>query len=175
LILLEPETSQFDLEHLSVSDVEVLRGVLRSLGDHANSRQVVAERLVVELFASLRMAGKDESACVLVRCFQTATYAQMPTHYQDAADGLLADVSAPSGMLEQMRCLALLATQGLKTVWNDVLTSVAHQAIPLPSVEVVRKAPMITKLLEQLGMPVERAVAPPDSADLQVSHWACCR
>jgi hypothetical protein len=92
----------------------------------------------------------------------------MPLHYQFAADQLLGSVPPQVGVLDQMRCLALLATHGLKPVWNDVMTSVGHQAIPLPSVEVVKKAPMIARLFDQLGMSIERAVAPPDSTDFQM-------
>jgi hypothetical protein len=62
-----------------------------------------------------------------------------------------------------MRCLALLATRGSKLVWNDVATSINHQCIPLPSVEVVKRAPMIARLLADLGVPLELVVAPPVS------------
>jgi len=58
-----------------------------------------------------------------------------------------------------MRCLALMATRGVRTVWNDVATSMRHQCIPLPSVEVVGRAPMIAQLLDQFGISVERLVA----------------
>jgi hypothetical protein len=175
-------TLHFDLQNLSEANVVALRGVLQALAEDATSRQMMGERLVVKLFESLRDAANDGPACLLVRCFQTATYARMPTHYQYSADQLLIGLpvrpgvpaqrpempSQEPGVLDQMRCLSLLATHGVKSVWNDVMTSVGHQAIPLPSVEVVQKAPMIAKLLQQLGMSIERAVAPPDSPDFQV-------
>jgi hypothetical protein len=155
----------FDLEHLTAADASALAKAVSLTVRSAPSRQAAAQRLVELLFRSLLMPGTAESACVLARCFQTSTYAQLPLHYRDAADHLLDDDALRPAALEHMRCLTLLATRGVRPVWNDVLTSVAHQAIPLPSAEVVRKAPMIARLFDQLGVSIERAVAPPDSPD----------
>jgi hypothetical protein len=150
-----------DPEHLTEAGAAALAAAIASSVDGAGTRQEAAERIVQLLFTHLVGGGSGEPACVLVRCFHTSTYARMPLHYRDAADQLLDTV--PPDALEQMRCLSLLATCGVRTVWNDVLTSVAHQAIPLPSVEVVRKAPMIARLFDDLGIPIERVVAPPDA------------
>jgi hypothetical protein len=151
---------RFDLEHLSDADADKLLRSLSVIAEDAPSRQVIAERLVDSLFRSLCIGDTEEPACALVRCFHTATYAQMPLHSRDAADQLLETESLAPSALEQMRCLVLLATRGIRMVWNDVMTSVGHQAIPLPSVETVRKAPMIARLFDQLGMPIELAVDP---------------
>jgi hypothetical protein len=133
------------------------------------NRQQAAQRLVDHCFASFIVpdSGQPDTntpACVLVRCFQTTSYARMPLSYRDAADKLLEAVPTTP----DMRCLSLLATRGIKTIWNDVVTSVGHQAIPLPSVEVVRKAPMIARLLEQFDMPIEQVVAIPDASDMML-------
>ncbi len=150
-----------DPEHLTEAGAAALASALSTAVDGARTRQEAAERIVHLLFKHLISGDNGEPACVLVRCFHTSTYARMPLHYRDAADQLLDTV--PEDALEQMRCLSLLATCGVRTVWNDVLTSVAHQTIPLPSVEVVRKAPMIARLFDDLGIPIERVVAPPDA------------
>ncbi len=134
---------------------------LQSLGERAPHRQAVAERIVRYLYASFRIPSIGKPACVLVRCFQTCPYARLPLDYQYAAEELLeAMPSRP-----EMRCLALLATRGSRQIWNDVATSINHQCIPLPSVEVVKRAPMIARLLDELGVPLERVVAPPESPD----------
>jgi hypothetical protein len=159
------QTTHFELEDFTDADAAALSTVLTATCAGAASRQAAAQHIVGTLFQTLRESGSGESACVLARCFHTATYAQMPLHYRDAADQLLETVPATPSSLEQMRCLALLATRGIRQVWNDVLTSVGHQAIPLPSVEVVQKAPMIARLFDQLGMPIERAVASLDAPD----------
>jgi len=129
---------------------------LEELGKAGKHRQAVAQGIVNYLYDHFRSAESGEPSCVLVRCFQTSSYASMPLDYRYAADRLL-DFTLTD---RRMRCLALLATRGDRPVWNDVATSIAHQAIPLPSVEVVSRAPMIARLLEQLGVPIERLVTP---------------
>lgn len=119
-----------------------------------------AERITSYLYDNLRDANGGRE-CVLVRCFQISAYAQLPLDYQYAADRLLALMPSQP----DMRCLALLATRGVKTTWNDVATSLEHQAIPLPSVEVVRRAPMIARLLEDFGLSAEQVVKAPESSD----------
>jgi two-component system NtrC family sensor kinase len=144
------------LEQFTASDAEACGRVLRSLGEAGTSRQGVAERIVGYFYDNFVSAETGERSCVLVRCFQTSSYASLPLDYQDAADRLLASMKTS----RRIRCLALLATRGDKTTWNDVATSTAHQAIPLPSVEVVRRAPMIARLLEAFNVPLDQVVAP---------------
>jgi hypothetical protein len=147
------------MENLTHSTMVECGTTLRSLGASAKHRRVVAERIVNYFYENFR--SKDgKPSCVLARCFQTSSYASLPLDYRDAADRLL-DFVAPDN---NMRCLALLATRGDKSVWNDPATSINHQAIPLPSVEVVRRAPMIARLIEQFGMPIEQFVAPAHEA-----------
>lgn len=165
----------FDLEHLTSADTAAIERDLRTLGSGAKYRQAVAERIVSYFYEGFRVPadGGDDSApnagepaCVLVRCFQTCPYARLPLEYQYAADDMFANVvSRPD-----MRCLALLATRGTKLVWNEVATSINHQSIPLPSVEVVKRAPMIARLLEQIGVSLERVVMPPDSPGFLVDQ-----
>jgi hypothetical protein len=151
----------FDLEHLTTDDMAAIGHDLRSLGERAPHRQAVAERIVRYFYESFRIPATGNPACVLVRCFQTCPYARLPLEYQYAAEELLeAMPSRP-----EMRCLALLATCGSKLVWNDVATSTNHQSIPLPSVEVVKRTPMIARLLDEMGVPLERVVVPPASPD----------
>jgi len=147
---------------------------LEAASQGADSRQEVAERIVGLLFEGLRggpalNGGEgDGPACALVRCFQTCPYARLPLHLRDAADELLEQ--APSH--PHMRCLTLLATRGTRLVWNDVMTSVHHQAIPLPSAEVVRRVPMIARLLEQFGVALEQLVTLQERIELAIEPMA---
>jgi len=145
----------FGIEALTQETMVECGRALEALGKAGKSRQGVAQGIVDYFYEHFRSPESEEPSCVLVRCFQTSSYASLPLDYRDAADRLL-DFTPID---RRMRCLALLATRGDRTVWNDVATSIAHQAIPLPSVEVVRRAPMIARLLEQLGVPIERLVA----------------
>jgi hypothetical protein len=148
-----------DLEHLTDPDVISLTERLSGVSKGASNRQTVAERIVELLYETLRVPDSDEPACVLVRCFQTSYYARLPMEYQHVADALLAEMPSHPNM----RCLSLLATRGARRVWNDPATSTGHQCIPLPSVEAVRRAPMIARLLDEFGISVERLVALDDA------------
>ena len=61
-----------------------------------------------------------------------------------------------------MRCLTLLATTGDQPAWNARRQSKGHQAIPLPSAERVRAAPMIMRLIQELGVDIESLVSASD-------------
>jgi len=59
-----------------------------------------------------------------------------------------------------MKFLTLLASAGVKPEWNGRESSAGHQAIPLASVQIVQKAPMIWQLIQQLGLEVATVVEP---------------
>jgi hypothetical protein len=65
---------------------------------------------------------------------------------------------------DDMRCLTLIATIGDEAEWNSRHTSRSHKAIPLPSAESIRSAPMIMRLIEELGVDVETLVSSATSA-----------
>jgi hypothetical protein len=149
-----------NLEEVSSAALEQFAQRVVAAAAGARSRKRMAERMVATLYERC-VDAQGEGAVVLARCFQTCAYAQMPMDYQHAADRLMDDVASEP----DMRCLALLGTRGKKTTWNDVATSIGHQAIPLPSAEVVGRAPMIARLLSDFGVSPQQLVAPPDSPD----------
>ena len=151
-----------DLQHFTFASMVDCSRTLRTLGENVSFRQQVAARIVDLFYDTFVDANTGERACVLVRCFETAPYARLPLDYRDAADRLLAEIPSQPNM----RCLTLQATRGMKQLWNDPATSVGHQAIPLPSAEIVRKAPMISRLLDQLGLPAEQLLATPSSTEI---------
>lgn len=153
-----------DLEQLSPLAMLSAGRELSHVTAGQTCRAAAADRIVQFFYDRCRDAH-GLRACLLVRCFQTATYAALPADYQVAADRLLADTPAS---LTEMRCLALLATRGVRSTWNDPATSVAHQAIPLPSAEVVSRAPMIARLLEDFGTTPEQIVRAPESSTFLV-------
>lgn len=102
----------------------------------------------------------DDRACVLVRCYKTHAYGALPADLQQFARKLLGSTAAPS---DTMRCLTLLATVGDEDAWNDRRRSEGHQAIPLPSTNVVERAPMVAELFRALGIGLENLVKPEGS------------
>jgi hypothetical protein len=120
------------------------------------ARQDQAAQCVVDyLYETFCDPETDLPSCALVRCFQTHPYAALPPGAQEAARLLGADASAGS-----LRCLALLASRGDEAAWNRPETSVNHRAIPLPNVAMVEQAPMIARLLAQMGIEARDVVGP---------------
>jgi hypothetical protein len=59
-----------------------------------------------------------------------------------------------------MKCLTLMATVGETAAWNSRHLSRGHRAIPLPSPEIVEKAPMIAQLIKELGLELSAVLQP---------------
>ena len=94
--------------------------------------------------------------CVLARFYATQRYdALEPDLQRYAAEAARMTAPPPA----DMRCLTLMGTAGDEPAWNSRHQSRGHRAIPLPSAEIVRAAPMIARLIEDLGIDLETVVA----------------
>jgi hypothetical protein len=60
----------------------------------------------------------------------------------------------------ELKCLTLMATLGQTAAWNSRHNSRGHRAIPLPSPEMVEKAPMISQLIKEFGLEVSSVLQP---------------
>ena len=129
---------------------ERIRGIARS----ASTMEDAARQIVDLLWEELR----DETGapdCAHLRLYQTHPIATLPDDLAQFARSLLDEEPDP-----QTRCLTLLATRGIDPRWNDRRESEGHKAIPLPSVEFVRRLPMVAGLIEQLGLELADVVRP---------------
>ena len=86
----------------------------------------------------------------LVRLFKTHVYQHLPVELQTIAR----EQMAPASPDPETRCLTLLGTTGLLPEWQTRSRSKGHRVIPLPSVEVMTRLPMIIQLVRQLGLEV---------------------
>jgi PAS domain S-box-containing protein len=146
----------FDLGALGLSDLVRLSAVLRA-PTPATSMESAARTIVTFLRENLVDKDTGDPSCPLVRCYRTHRYALLEPELQEFAARALRGGED----LDTLRCLTLLATAGERPEWNDRRRSAGHQAIPLPSPDVVRRSPMIHELLVQLGVDVEHVVRPP--------------
>jgi hypothetical protein len=112
-------------------------------------------------------------ACALVRFYKTHPYGQLEPPLREFAAAQLGAI-APD---DAMRCLTLMATAGDDPAWNSRHESQGHKAIPLPSADAVRSAPMVMRLIEDIGLDVDMIVngsAPatrgPDTRTYDVFH-----
>jgi hypothetical protein len=149
----------YDLANFTLRDMTELGSVLRQLGRGARSMEEVANRVVRHLYEQLVDPETGAPGCALVRFFKTHRYDQLEPELRDFARGVLHGQEAGPAM----KCLSLLATAGDRPEWNSREKSVAHKAIPLASEEIVSKAPMISSLLQQLGVEVSALLnSPPE-------------
>lgn len=102
--------------------------------------------------------GSGARTCALARFYSTLRYESLEPALQQHVADTLGQPSPPAAM----RCLTLIGTAGDEPAWNSRHRSKAHRAIALPSADIVRSAPMIARLIEDLGMDVETVVSGPE-------------
>lgn len=153
-----------DLRRFTLGDMTELGSALRRLGEGAESMEEVATAVVRHLYGSLADAETGRPGCALVRFFKTHPYGGLSPELRDFACGtLMGEIPG-----DDVPCLTLLGTAGDEPAWNDARLSLGHRAIPLISKEMVSQAPMISSLLQQLGVEVD--VLLNSSANLLVEH-----
>lgn len=161
----------YDLRTFGLHDmIDMGRKVRHRDEGHHSMEEAAAS--VVDLFYDHFRTG-DTPNCVLARCFKTHTLSELTSPLQQQAC-LLLEGHPPK---PNMQCLTLLATRGEHPKWNDRFSSASHQVIPLPTVQRVKQAPMLSQLVLQLGLEIEHLVDPfpeamrPSSFD--VFHVEC--
>ncbi|MGD1938712.1 MAG: hypothetical protein ACFCA4_14340 [Cyanophyceae cyanobacterium] len=138
------ETYHFD--RFSLKDMTTCGSALRRIGVGAKTMEEVASRIVGYFRHSFVHPDTGESALALARCFKTESYDGLP-------ESALQAIAANDGMPDQeTQFLTLLGTAGAEPQWNDRRQSQGHQAIPLSSKEMIMQLPMISQLIQQLGL-----------------------
>lgn len=142
------------LSSFGLNDMLQVSSSLRKLGADATSLTAVAQRTVRYLYDTLR-DEHGQPACVLVRCFKLHPYGALPRELS-----AIAQAQSQEPLTADLKCLVLLATIGHLPQWCDPRQSAGHRAIPLLGPPMVQKAPMISRLIQQLGLDIEAALSP---------------
>ena len=146
-----------DLARFDLNDMIECGRAVRQVSESASSMEAAA-REIVQLFRRILLDSQTgEANCPLVRCFKTHPLEQLPPELAQIARGFLRDQRHAR---PDLPCLTLLGTAGDCEPWNDRRSSRHHAAIPLESVEIVERAPMIASLLRQMGLELETALYP---------------
>jgi PAS domain S-box-containing protein len=120
---------------------------LRAIGSQSSTMEEAARGIVDHLYTTL--VGNDAAAsraCKLIRFYKTHQFGSLDEprrQFVQQRAGTLADHTP---------CLTLLASRGDEPQWNDVAGSREHQAIPLRDREAVASLPMVSRLVQQLGV-----------------------
>lgn len=145
----------FSLAHFGLKEMLRCGLDLRKGAGEAATLEELAQGVVRYFYDNCRAADGGRE-CVLARFYKTHAYGELPAELQAFARGALGG-AAPT---PDLQCLTLLATAGDREEWNARQASRGHQAIPLPSVQMVEQAPMIAELIRAMGMDVSAVVSP---------------
>jgi two-component system NtrC family sensor kinase len=150
-----PDLGTLDLTDFTVGAMLRAGIAIRRLVRGSESLEAAAQVVTRYLYEQCVSASSGERACALVRFYKTHPYGQLEPALREFAAAQLGDV-APN---DQMRCLTLMATSGDLPGWNSRHESQGHKAIPLPSTDAVRSAPMVMRLIEDFGLDVDTVIA----------------
>jgi hypothetical protein len=151
-----PDAPSYDLTNFTLRDMTDCGAILRNLGAGAQTMEEVAQRVVRHLYDHIREKPGSGRACALVRFFKTHPFGDLDAGQRRSALRMLGGAAAPPAM----KCLTLLATAGDRPEWNLRQKSARHQAIPLPSADLVVQSPMISQLIQQFGLDVGTMLQP---------------
>lgn len=145
----------YDLTKFDLGDMLKCSLRLREAASGAPTLEVSAQRVCRFLYEELN--GPDgQRACALVRCYKTHSYGSLDPDLQSFAREALGSVPPRT----TMKVLTLMATVGQSAAWNSRHLSRGHKAVPLPSPEIVEKAPMISQLIRELGLELSHVLQP---------------
>lgn len=145
----------FSLAHFGLKEMLRCGLDLRRGAGEAATLEELAQGVVRYFYDNCRTEDGGRE-CVLARFYKTHAFGELPAELQAFARGALGGAQPTP----ELQCLTLLATAGDKEAWNARRASRGHQAIPLPSVQMVEQAPMIAELIRAMGMDVSAVVEP---------------
>lgn len=144
----------YDLARFSLRDMTECGIASRELSTESRSMEEAAQRITRYLYEYLTDADTGESACALVRFYKAHPYGELDIGCREFVKSAAKGIPISAGT----KCLTLLATAGEKSDWNSRKTSVNHQAIPLPSEQIVLEFPMVSQLVYQFGLEISSVV-----------------
>ncbi len=146
----------FNLPNFTLSELTDTLTTLRKIGADAASMEETAGHMVRYLYDHFLIKGTTQRSCVLVRLFVTQPFGALSTELQSRARQMLGNIQESPAHT----CLVLLGTVGQEREWNSRHLSSGHQVIPLPSEQVLTSIPMISQLINQLGVDVNCVLKP---------------
>lgn len=149
------------ISNFRLSDTLECGAALRMMKNDAHCMEDVARSVVRFLYDDIVVTPGGPRAFGLVRLFKTQPAAKL-----EPALRSYAEARAAERVNEETACLCLLASAGDEPQWNSRVSSASHRAIPLTSEAMIREAPMIHRLLSDLGVPLRAVVG--HGADLLV-------
>ncbi len=101
-----------------------------------------------------------EESLALARLFISIPYAELPTFRHNFVKNLAKQLNIESQLTNNTPVLSLIGTRGNEPEWNDARQSKGHLGIPLVSPKFVDTIPMVSRLLNQLGLGLDWITMP---------------
>lgn len=118
----------------------------------------VAQATVLEEAAqalATQMHQELSDSIAIARVFVTVPFGQLPEENRTFVRTLVSEAGGAGTLNEGTPVLSLIGTHGLEDDWNDRRKSKGHKGIPLLSASFVGEIPMISRLLKEMGVPLE--------------------
>jgi len=115
----------------------------------ARSLSEAAEAMTREVYHQF------SNSVVLARCFVTVPFGDLPTTNKEFVRSLAESAGAGKALKNTTPVLSLLGTTGQQADWDSPSKSKGHRGIPLISSAFVGSIPMISRLLKELGVPLD--------------------
>jgi hypothetical protein len=137
------------IERVSVGDIRALSKRVQAETATARAYEDAAQALAKEIYK------RFQESVVLARVFITVPYGKLPADIAKWVRDLASSAGVEAELTDGTPVLSLVGTQGEKSAWCDRKRSQGHVGIPLVSSSFVSNIPMISRLLFELGVPVD--------------------
>jgi two-component system NtrC family sensor kinase len=158
----------YNFSNFSTVDTVKCGREIRLLGAKAHTMEEVANEIVHFFYDNFVEDQNGSRSCVLVRLFKTHDYVALTDDLKTFAQKMLTQTR----IVESCKCFTLLATCGANPEWESRANSKGHQAIPLPSIQVVERIPMMRNMVKQMGLEINSVVAPDPEIIVDLSQKA---
>jgi serine phosphatase RsbU (regulator of sigma subunit) len=144
----------FDLSSFSLSDMLTCTSALRRAVPDSTSMEDSAASVVRFFYENLIDKESGDRSCAMVRLYKTHKFDRLEPDLKTYVTAMTAP-DTPDG---QTPCLTLLGTAGDEPEWNERELSRWHRAIPLSNKEALNLLPMVSQLVQQLGLQHDEVV-----------------
>ena len=122
---------------------------MESQVEHASCLEEAAQALTAAVHKEFG------NSVVIARTFFTVPFDSLPAGNQAFVKNLAEGAGAEAALKTATPVLSLIGTHGVEAAWNDRRQSKGHVGIPLISSKFVGAIPMISRLLKELGVPLD--------------------
>lgn len=146
----------YDVTKFTLQDMTRCGDAVQQFGVKAKNIEELADMMVRYFYDHFMDKKTGEKSCALVRFFITYPYSSIDEELRQLADGMLNGQPAP----QEMKCLILLATAGMKAEWNSTKLSKGHRVLPLLNEDMLKKNLMVYQFIYQLGIDISAVLNP---------------